>query len=428
MKFILEKILHFLAGLVIRKYKPQIVAITGSVGKTSAKEAIFAVLRGHFDVAKSPANYNNELGVPLTIFGCEAPGRSINKWLKIFTYGLGLLFGRHSYPKVLVLEMGADHPGDISKLVRLAPPKIAVVTAVAPVHLEFFTSLKKVAAEKSKILGDLPADGAAVLNADDEMVLEMAQKTKAKVLTFGFNVGASVNALELSENLSDSFMPETILGKVNFKISYEGSIVPMSLFNILGRQHVYAALAAAAVGLTLGLNLIEIAKGLEKYETPRGRMRLIPGIKDTLLIDDTYNSSPKAALEALDVLGRLPTKENMRRFAVLGDMLELGNFTQEAHQQVGQRAAECADRLILVGEAVSFAKAAALKNGVPQEHILHFHNAQEAGHFLQDEVKQGDVLLIKGSQGMRMEKIVKELMAEPLKAGELLVRQGKEWQ
>ncbi|MDP3245263.1 MAG: Mur ligase family protein [bacterium] len=427
MKYLLEKFLQSLAYLLVRKYKPTIIAITGSVGKTSAKEAIHAVLKDYFDVWKSPANYNNELGVPLTIIGCESAGHSIKKWLGAFWRGFSLLFGKHHYPKILVLEMGADHPGDIKNLVKLAPPTIAVVTAVSPVHLEFFSNLKKVAAEKSKILEKLTTDGTAILNADDELVLEMKQKTKSKVLTFGFNSGASVYALELIESLGNGLEKGEALGKVNFKIAYEGSIVPMSLINVLGRQHVYAALAATAVGLTLGLNLIEISKGLEKYEAPRGRMKLIPGIKNTLLIDDTYNSSPRAALEALDVLGRLPAAENTRRFAVLGDMLELGAFTEEAHKQVGERAAKCADRLILVGEAMSFAKKAAVKSGLAEEHILHFHNAPEAGHFLQDEVKEGDVLLIKGSQGMRMEKVVKELMAEPLKAGELLVRQSKEW-
>lgn len=428
MKYLLEKILQTLAKLVLKKYKPKIIAITGSVGKTSAKEAIFSVLKNYFDVEKSPANYNNELGVPLAILNCPAPRRSLIKWLGAFFRALKLIICPCRYPKVLILEMGADHPGDIKKLIELAPPAISLVTAVAPVHLEFFGTLKKVAAEKGKITESLKNNSTAILNADDDLVLEMADKTKAKVLTFGFNQGAAIKAIEMNEKLGEFYFIGEPIGGVYFKLVYEGSIVPIFVPEVLGRQQVYAALAAAAAGLAMGLNLVQISEGLRQYRAPAGRMRLLAGIKKTLLIDDTYNSSPKAVGEALEALKRLPLSEEISRFAVMGDMLELGEFTQEAHQELGKQTAQSAEWLIAVGEKMKLAADAAVKAGMPQEHVICFSKAEEAGHFLQNEIKQGDVILIKGSQGMRMERVTKELIAEPLKAGELLVRQGKEWQ
>jgi UDP-N-acetylmuramoyl-tripeptide--D-alanyl-D-alanine ligase len=427
MKFLLEIVLHLFARAILKKYHPKVVAVTGSVGKTSAKEAIFAVLKNHFDVWRNPSNYNNELGVPLTIIGAKTGGRSLFKWFCVFFKALYLLVLPCRYPKVLILEMGADHPGDIEKLVKFARPTISVVTAVCPVHLEFFGTLKRVAEEKGKIIECLPKEGVAILNYDDEMVFAMGEKTGAKIMTFGFKEGATVGAIEMSEHLELGVIKDKALGGVIFKIRYAGSVVPIFLSNVLGKQHVYAALSGAAVGLALDLNLVEISEGLKQYQAPRGRMQLVKGIKETMIIDDTYNSSPWAALEALEVLGRFGKKEETRRIAVLGDMLELGKYTEEGHRKVGRRCAQMAELVVAVGERAAFLADESLKAGIQKENVFHFHTAKEAGHFLQGMIKSGDILLVKGSQGMRMERVVRELMAEPLKAEELLVRQGKEW-
>lgn len=420
MKGILGAKLRFFARLILRKYRPRIIAITGSVGKTSAKEAIFAVVSGKFSAWKSPSNYNNELGVPLSIIGVKAAGKSFFRWLAVFARAKRMIFFPYRYPKALVLEMGADHVGDIRKLTALARPSVAVVTAVSPAHLEFFGTMKHVIEEKGSLVEALAEDGVAILNRDDDAVFGMAALTRARKITFGFREGADVQAVEMSER------PD---GGVAFKLRQGGSTVPVTLLGVAGRQHVYAALAAAAVGKALGMNLVEIAEALRKYQAPPGRMRVLSGIKESLVIDDTYNSSPRAALEALLALERMAVARNgARGIAVLGDMLELGTATEDAHREVGARAAKTAQVVAGVGEAARFLCDQAVKSGMPQEKVFHFHTAAEAGHWLQDEVKSGDVVLVKGSQGVRMERIVKEVMAEPLRAKELLVRQSDEWQ
>jgi len=191
----------------------------------------------------------------------------------------------------------------------------------------------------------------------------------------------------------------------------------------------YAALAAAAVGLYFDMNLVEIAKALEEFNLPPGRMNILPGIKHTFIIDDTYNSSPEAVISALDILGRIKIEEGASKYAILGDMLELGSYTEEGHLTAGQKAAasnlQC---LIAVGERARMIIQGASQAGMDDACLFYFDKPEEAGRFIQNRLKAGDISLVKGSQGMRMEKIVKEIMAEPEKAGELLVRQGEDWQ
>ncbi len=425
MKKIVQKILYVLARRVLKKYKPEVIGITGSMGKTSTKEAIFAVLSAKFRARQNLKNYNNELGLPLSVLGVPSGRKSVIKWLGVIFHGLKLWIGRdENYPQILVLEMGADHPGDIKYLTELAPCKVGVVTGIGPAHLEFFESVEKIIKEKRIIVSHLKPDGFAVLNRDDEKVFEMRDKTRAKVLTYGFGVDAEVRAQE------ESVIGEGVEIKgMNFKLSYAGAMVPIFLSGVLGRQHIYAALAGAAVGIIHGMNLVEVAESLKRYTAPKGRMNLIPGIKRTLIIDDTYNASPIPVEAALGVLQsiKLPAEDD-KKFAVLGDMLELGSFSEEGHKQVGRAAsASGVDFLVTVGERSRDISRAAKEAGMSEDKISNFPTPEEAGLFVQGKMKQGDVVLVKGSQGMRMEKVVKELMAEPLMAAELLVRQDPEW-
>jgi UDP-N-acetylmuramoyl-tripeptide--D-alanyl-D-alanine ligase len=425
MKKIVQKILYILARAVLKKYKPGVVGITGSMGKTSTKEAVFAVLSSKFRVRQNIKNYNNELGVPLSILGSESGFKSVFKWLGVILHGVRLiLFHDDKYPQILVLEMGADHPGDIKYLTDLAPCKVGVVTGIGPAHLEFFESIDKIVKEKRIIVSHLSQEGFAVLNRDDEKVYEMRDKTRARILTYGFNAESSVRAQE------DSVLGDGVdIKGVNFKLSYSGAVVPIFIPWILGKQHIYAALAGAAVGITYGMNLVEISQSLKNYKAPKGRMNLISGIKKTLIIDDTYNASPIPTEVALEVLQsiKLPAEDD-KKFAVLGDMLELGGFSEEGHKQVGRAVVKSGvDYLVTVGERSRDISRAALEAGMNEDRIFNFPTPEEAGLFVQGKMKQGDVVLVKGSQGMRMEKVVKELMAEPLLAHELLVRQDPEW-
>lgn len=415
------------SSAIIRKYRPDVVGVTGSVGKTLAKEAIRLVLACRFDVRASVKNYNNQAGVPLTIIGAaETPGRSVIGWLMVFAKALRLLAVRDArYPGKLVLEMGADRPGDIEYLTDMAPCAVGVLTAVAHAHTEFFKTIRKIAQEKRIIISHLRRDGRAVLNFDDELAMESAGAAKAEVLTYGFKEGAAVRATDVNVLFDASgFHP---LG-LNFKVHYQGNIVPVFLPAALSKSLIPAALAAIAVGSVFGINLVEAAEALRRFDPLPGRLRLIPGIKNALIIDDTYNSSPAAAKAALETLADIPAPVGAERWAVLGDMLELGPETEAAHREIGFKVAELGiDFLITVGETSKITAAAAREAGLLEHCIARFADSPAAGKFLQEHLSGGDVVLVKGSQGARMEKIVKEIMAEPLKAGELLARQEESW-
>jgi UDP-N-acetylmuramyl pentapeptide synthase len=212
---------------------------------------------------------------------------------------------------------------------------------------------------------------------------------------------------------------------VSFKISNQNRLIPVKILGSFGRGQAYAAAAAAAVGSLLGLNFVQIAEALAtNYKPAVGRSRILKGIKDSTLIDDTYNSSPAALKEALETLKSLPAK---RRIAVLGDMLELGTHTMEAHETAGRQAAKACDILVAVGLRAKMSVEASIKAGLPKRSVFYFSNLREAGTFLQEKIGRGDVILFKASQGVRLEKIVKEVMAEPQLAPNLLPRQNFEW-
>lgn len=429
MKKIVQNILGFLAKQILAKYQPKVVGITGSMGKTSSKEAIYAVLSSKFKVRRNIKNYNNEIGVPLTIIGETSGLKNVFRWIMIFWRAFELLIFRKDYPEILILEMGADRPGDIKYLTDLSPCDVGVLTTIAPVHVEFFKDIHGVIREKQVIVTHLSAKNTAILNRDDINVWNVKEKVEAKVMGFGFEEGADVRAVEVTNKFEPD--PERPTGEIcgtGFKLVYLGNAVPVTIPNVLGRAHVYAALVGAAVGLHFGMNMVDIAQALKGYQAPKGRMRIIKGIKHTWLLDDTYNSSPLAALAAVNTLADLQIYESGRRWAVLGDMLELGNFTEKGHADVGKRVGDLGiDYLVTVGERAKDIAKAAIDAGTPEDHVYYFNSSPEAGRFLQDKIHENDLLLIKGSQGMRMEHIVKELMAEPLQAGEMLCRQDETW-
>jgi len=418
MKKILEKILANLAKKILTKYNPEIIGITGSVGKTSTKETVHAVLRDSFNVRTNIKNYNTEIGVPLTIIHTESAGKNIFRWLIIiFKAWKLILIKDKNYPQILILEMAADHPGDIKYLVKLAPCKIGIVTAVGASHTEFFGSVKGVAQEKSNIVSHLKKSDTAILNIDDNLVYKMQKKTSASVLTYGLSEHAQIRAFDIHYSNGDG---------VECKISNSLSTVPAKFKNVLASSQISSILAALAVAQTYNLNLKESSDSLKDFRFPAGRLQLLPGIKKTKIIDDTYNSSPKAVKVALEVLSRI--KCTGRRWAVLGDMLELGVLTEPAHKEIGEWIKSFkVDILVTVGERTKDTAQIVENNWLPPEKVITFSNADEAKVFIQNEIEPDDLILIKGSQGMRMEKIVKEIMAEPNKAKILLVRQSKKW-
>ena len=418
---ILKRILKVLARAVIHRYRPTIIGVTGNVGKTSTKEAIRIVLSGERRVRAPLKSFNNELGMPFTILSESEFGAGLFFWCKTIVSGLSqLVLKNRAYPEILVLEYGVDKPGDMKYLLEIARPQIALVTAIGevPVHVEFFGGPEELAREKSKLISQLPSSGFAVLNADDAAVLRMKNDTRAKILTFGFSETADLTISNFSNNFDSGEFG------ANFKLSQGGASVPVRLKNVLGKAQSYATAGAAATGLIFDMNLIKIAEALAFYKPPAGRFRIIKGVKESTIIDDTYNASPLAMREALTVLRDLPAQ---RKIAVLGDMLEIGEYTVETHEAIGRLAAEGVQMLITIGERGKFIAEAAKQSGFSKESIFVFESVSEAGKFLQENIRVGDIILVKASQAVRLEKIVKEVMAEPNRAAEFLVRQNKEW-
>ncbi len=418
--FILKKQLKILAKLTIKRYSPGIIGITGNVGKTSAKESIKAVLSAERSVRASSKNFNNEFGFPLSILGEWNETRGILFWIKVIFYSVyRLIVKDKNYPEILVLEYGVDRVGDMKYLLNIARPQIGVFTAVGdvPVHIEFFTGPDAVAKEKSKLVSSVPTTGFAILNADDERVMQSKEIARANVITFGFAENADLRITNFTNYIDGD-------GGVSFKFTYGGSQMPIRIDGSLGRAPAYSAAAATAVGLIFGMNLVHISDALNKLKPPRGRQTLVKGIKHSIIVDDSYNASPLATEEALLTLKSLKAK---RKIAVLGDMLELGKYTLEAHEKIGKIAAESADILFTVGTRGKIIAETAERYGISKKNIFSFLNIHEAGMRLQQIIQNEDVILIKGSQGVRMERIVKEIMAEPIRAKDLLVRQDRIW-
>jgi UDP-N-acetylmuramoyl-tripeptide--D-alanyl-D-alanine ligase len=399
----LQATIRKLAIWTIKKYRPGIIAVTGSVGKTSAKEAIYAVLKDSRTVRANHGNFNNEIGLPLTILGDYTKISGKIFWAKVIFMAVLRLTFRLKYPEILILEYAADKPGDIKNLLDIAKPQIGVITAVGdiPAHVEFYSGPEAVAREKSKILEVLPNTGFAVLNIDDKYVAEMKSRTKAYVMTYGFSGDAAIQITNF-ENRVENGKPVGIF----FKLNYAGSFVPVRIDGCLGKPQAYAAAAGAAVGIAFGMNLVKISEALHSYKSPSQRTTIIPGIKDSFVIDDAYNASPMSMKAAIELVSSIKFK---RKIAVLGDMLEIGKYTIEAHEEIGRLASEVFDILITVGARSKFIAEAAHKKGMSVKNIFSFESADDANIKIQEIIKKGDLILVKGSHAIRLEKVVEEI-------------------
>lgn len=421
-KKIVVSILTFEAKVLLKRTRPCIIAVTGSVGKTSIKDVVYEVLKGNLHVRKSEKSFNSEIGVPLSVLGLPNAWSSPILWLKNIIDGAIIMMHPGEYPKILVLEMGVDRPGDMDKLTSWIHPDVVVLTRLpdVPVHVEYFDSPEAVSLEKRKLVQALKSDGVFVYNHDDEKIVKIAEETLQQ------SIGYSRYSLSPFTASADKIVYEN--GKAigfEFLLTHLDRAVIMRVNGSLGVQHAYNYAAGAAVASIFSIELDSVVESLSAYVPPPGRMRIISGIKDTVLIDDTYNSSPTASEQALKTLGSL--RGVKRRIAVLGDMMELGQFSTREHERIGRLVPQSADILVTIGvRARGFSKGA-LEQGMPEKNIFEFDSAEQAGKELQQFIKAGDVLLVKGSQSIRAERFVEELMSEPERAEELLVRQGDIW-
>lgn len=421
LKSLVATLLEVEARLVLAKYRPRVIAVTGSVGKTTTKDAIYALLASSFFVRKSEKSFNSEIGIPLTVLGCPNGWMNPIVWGKTFFEGLALILLKNHYPKVLVLEVGADRPGDIKNISRWVRPDVVVVTRIpdVPVHVEFFDSPEALADEKAHLVRALSPSGTLVVNADDERVRNFRALHAGKTLTFGFDSKADV----VASHYAPRYNGEKVNG-IQFRVDYRGASAPAVIEGVLGRQQVYPALAAITVALSEGMNLVSAVQELGRFVSPPGRMRILEGKSSVTILDDTYNSSPAALEEAVRALGEVTTSG--KKVAVLGDMLELGKDSAAEHRRIGGLVAATCALLVTVGiRAKGFAEGA-LAAGFAEENILSFEDSRSAACAVPALLAAGDLVLVKGSQSTRMERVVSELVREQNRKSEL-VRQEPEW-
>lgn len=408
MKFIVIKILNILSKKILAKYNPVVIGITGSVGKSSVKKAIYEVLKNRQTIACNKNCYRADIGIPLAIIGVESGGRSIGKWLKVFFVAVKKIIRRTAYPEVLILEMGVNRPRDMEKMLKIVKPTVGILTGLGdfPPHTKYFKNTKHIAREKSMLIKSLRKKDVAILNYDDEIIKNLEQNTRAKIISYGFGNEVDIKATEIF--LGDrKWKIESGLIGMGFKVSQDGTTLPFRLPFSLGRGQVYTALAAAAVGIHFGYNLVEISEALSNYRPLCGRMSLIKGMNNSLIIDDTFNSNPSSAASALETLGKL---DSVKKIAVLGDMLELGEYCEAGHQEIGKLAAKLTDLLFTYGERSKIISKQAEKSGMKKNNIFHFDNLDDLIKSLKKEIRPDDVILIKGSRAMRMERVVKEFI------------------
>lgn len=352
-----------------------VVGLTGSVGKTTTKEMVWSVLSQKYDTLKTEGNFNNQIGLPKTIFRLE------------------------DHHQAAVLEMGMSDFGEIASMTRAARPDVGIITNIGVSHIEFLGSREGICQAKLEILEGMPADGTIILNGDEPLLWEKREEIPQKILFFGIeNPACDFRAQDIQ-------LTET---GVTFTLCYADKELSAEI-RIPGRHNVMNGLAAAAAGHVLGLSDEEILQGLSAYQTVGMRQNLFE--KDGLTIyEDCYNASPESMAAALTVLQELPRKG--AKIAVLGGMLEMGSYAAQGHQQVGQKAAQCADRLYLYGAGAEDIREGALQAGMPEDKIQIFDSHAALAQALKQDTQKGDALLFKGSRGMKMETALQLLLGE----------------
>jgi UDP-N-acetylmuramoyl-tripeptide--D-alanyl-D-alanine ligase len=354
-----------------KQFDVEVIGVTGSVGKTSTKDLTHSVLSTAYRTFKSPGNRNSILGLPLALFDLRP------------------------HHQVAVLEMAMYTQGEIARLCELTRPRIGVVTLVGPVHLERAGSMEAIVAAKQELVEALPADGVAILNRDDERVMGMAAHTPARIFTYGLDARADLRADNIHSMGLDG---------VRFTLYYRDEALSVHV-PLLGRHNVHTALRAAAVGLVKGLGWQQIVAGLRRLTATQLRLVAVPGPAGSIIVDDTYNSSPDSAMAALNLLEDL----DGRRVAVMGDMLELGHVEEESHRLVGRRVAAVADLLVTVGRRAQWIAEEALKVGMKPTMVHATEDVETAVPLLESLIQPDDMVLVKASWGMRLDRIVAAL-------------------
>ncbi len=408
--------LGLIARAVVKRYHPRIVMVTGSVGKTSTKDAVAAALSARFLVRKSEKSFNSEFGVPFTILGVGSPWRNPLAWLSLMKSAFALLVLPNHYPNLIVLEVGADKPGDLARILKIATPDMVIVTRLPEisVHVEAYASPEAVREEEFSPAFALPADAPLIIPSDDEYAQENALRTPARIISYGMTPNANARLDEVS-----FYSREEKIAGMSGEINVNGEHSRVYVNGSVGSVQLLPVSAAVAAATSFGISFAEAVEALKEYEPPAGRGRILAGKNNSVIIDDSYNASPVAVEKALATLKSLPCTG--RRIAVLGDMLELGRYSIIEHERIAKIIGDAVEVIVTVGiRARVFATAPKNVN------VLMYDNSRSAAEALPSLISDGDIILVKGSQSIRTERIVEKLLANHNDASRL-VRQEKKW-
>lgn len=405
-------ILSWESQRVIRAFSPKIIAITGSSGKSATRDALYVALASSSRVRKS--GKTDDIFSPLcTILGVTHPGRNPFLWVHILIKGFSAVWSKKKYPHFLILEISASEPEAIRRLTKWLHPDITIVSSFAdvPPHIEAFDSFESLVNEKMTLVSAVKDGGIVILNQDDGSVAHFGKGARVPIKTFGL-VLAHISAKRYTIKTENN-IPSGISFEVNFGKESAG----VELGGCLGITNVYPILAALIAATHLGFSFSKICESFALYVPPKSRMRLLPGIKHTLIIDDTAGTNPASLSESLSAFKQI--QKQGRKILVLGDMLYLGKWSAHAHTQAGKQAA-FVDILITVGLRSRLIAEGALQAGLSESHIFQTESVEEAGTILQEILRSGDTVLVKGDKSQRLSVVVEEVMEYPERANEFL--------
>jgi len=424
-KRIIKNSIIYLAKSILKKHKTQIIGIAGSVGKTSTKDAIVYLLKDEFNIRESYKNQNTEMDLAFTILGVTSIDKSLSGLLKIYIKYFKE-FNSKKYPEILVLEYGINKETDMDSLIKIAKPSIAVITKASCAYDKFLDNVNNIALERFKLALAVNCDNkdkisGVILNGDDINLM----KSKKDLICPTYIYSTKKKASYYSTGVHLNFHQNLLYG-ISFKINYDGNSVPIRLPNVIASHQIYSILASITVASIYKINMVNIAEKLQEYIPPVSRMRYINGINGSKIIDDTYEASPESTEVALRSLEEI--KANTK-ILIIGDMLGLGEKSKESHKEITKKIVnQNIDFVILVGEKFSFYLDLFLENEfVLDENLFVCSSPMKAVDIIRDRIKENDLILVKGSQNMRMEKVVEKIVDKNIDVSNAICRQGKYW-
>ncbi len=423
LKKIIIQILSLQAKMIIGKFNPYIIGVVGAVGKTSTKDSVASIFKNVKNVNGKDIKYivtkkslNSEFGVPLTIIGADSGWDSPLEWLKIIIKGFKVYLQK-DYAKYLILEVGADQKGDIKEIAKWLRCDIVIVTMYGdvPVHVENFKNRDELIKEDEYLVKSLKENGILIYNIDCPDSSAMADRCKKEILSYGKNGDIKIKNIINDINRK----------QVSSQISFNNKAYALECSEVLGDAAIYSALPAMLVTSILNFDIKNSLKNIKEMERPNGRMKILEGKNNSVIIDDTYNSSPIAVMNGLKVIKNLKTSG--RKIVVLGDMMELGKYSTDEHFKIGKEVSKSGNVFISVGTRSKHAVSGAKEAGMGEGWILECRDSLEAGEEMLNILKDGDIVYVKGSQSMRMERTVKLLVGDNVDVKKELVRQEREW-